>query len=1077
MQNLSKTHPKKASYYRDTESTYGTLVKVTNSFSFGSTFGRTKRFWLELYLLTFARVMAIAALLAFFLLLLLANVNVVKAAFSYPPLGGTEQRTSLPSGGTCQDKVGLEAGRGVGLGTEAGEYVTLSSPGEATWTLPRSLPASRQPVSRTSVDGLPMGGAAVWVSGTVQSGAVLLFRRAFALADPVPEAELDIIADTRYELWLDGHWIGRGPARFSEVRQEYDTHALGTLAPGEHILAVLVHYAPNSRRSDDLGGGLQASLRVKTDLGWISVVETDDVWRALLSPAWNAEAKPISSLGLIGPMELLDLRLLPPDWMDLAYDDTNWAYAHVLQPSPFDALTPRTIPLLVDIPHFPLALVESGLLSPGCNLVELEEGQYGNWAFTVVTPTVLRVEALDMGSIALDGWTMHWQALQEVRRPDVLVAEREVSAGEHTLLVSPSDEGRTLALCLENGVWEALPPLRLTRDPGRRMLLGNPTPPLSPPRFGEGNQGGRASLAIVIPEGDTPRYLLVDFGRTLHARVVVTAEGPSGTIIDAGWDERLTEGRALPAPGSLMDNLWRQVDSWVLDGTPRVLTTLDARSGRYLLLQIFGPGPVTLSGLHAAEEVYPVQQRGSFASSDPRLDQIWQVGVDTLTPNMTDAYTDTPWRERGQWWGDAFVSFYINAVSYGDTQLFRRGLRQIADAMAVLEGRPVALAPHDGGMLLDYGLLWLEGLYRYWRLTGDQALLEELYPTARQLADFLAAYESDAGLLNIPLAHWSESALVDWSAETSRSGESTALNALYVAALQSLGEMAEAVGDDQRAQHYAQKSVEVQDAINRVLFMPGEGAYAASRYEGEVRVPSPHAQAYALRYNIVPSEAQSQVSQALVRQLSPFFDERGWAAVETYGMFWVLDGLGQSREAPAALALIRKQYGRLLDLGATTWWEVFTPNQWRWQSLSHAWSGAPTWFLSTYVLGAQVLDPTTWRVAPQPAGLSYAQGGVPVVMGTLQVSWQCPHCGDFRLMIQAPEHTQGEVVLPVSHNDVSVILDGAIVWSGGAVGETYQVSMEPEGLTIHDLEGGNHEVLLSFTCYETYIPTILLRPH
>ena len=48
---------------------------------------------------------------------------------------------------------------------------------------------------------------------------------------------------------------------------------------------------------------------------------------------------------------------------------------------------------------------------------------------------------------------------------------------------------------------------------------------------------------------------------------------------------------------------------------------------------------------------------------------------------MTDAYMDTPWRERGQWWGDVYVEERVNQAVFGDTQLVRRGILLMAEAM------------------------------------------------------------------------------------------------------------------------------------------------------------------------------------------------------------------------------------------------------------------------------------------------------------------------------------------------------------------------------------------------------------
>jgi hypothetical protein len=56
-----------------------------------------------------------------------------------------------------------------------------------------------------------------------------------------PVAHVNISADCRYVLWLNGVYIGRGPARSDLDHYVYDTHDV-TLRKGKNRLAVLVHW-------------------------------------------------------------------------------------------------------------------------------------------------------------------------------------------------------------------------------------------------------------------------------------------------------------------------------------------------------------------------------------------------------------------------------------------------------------------------------------------------------------------------------------------------------------------------------------------------------------------------------------------------------------------------------------------------------------------------------------------------------------------------------------------------------------------------------------------------------------------
>jgi len=197
------------------------------------------------------------------------------------------------------------------------------------------------PVTLADTD---LAGEPIWATGETGPAAVALFRHQFTLPSGWQSVELAIIADTRYEVWLDRSWLGRGPARFSRVRQEFDTYAIPDLPTGQHVLAVLVQYAPNTRRSESVQPALQAALRAWDGSSWQVVSATGTDWKAAISPAWDADARLISELGLIGPMELLDLRGLPADWMQPGFDDSTWSQAQLVSPSPFPALSARTIP-------------------------------------------------------------------------------------------------------------------------------------------------------------------------------------------------------------------------------------------------------------------------------------------------------------------------------------------------------------------------------------------------------------------------------------------------------------------------------------------------------------------------------------------------------------------------------------------------------------------------------------------------------------------------------------------------------------------------------------------------------------
>jgi len=86
------------------------------------------------------------------------------------------------------------------------------------------------------------------------------------------------------------------------------------------------------------------------------------------------------------------------------------------------------------------------------------------------------------------------------------------------------------------------------------------------------------------------------------------------------------------------------------------------------------------------------------------------------------------------------------------------------------------------------------------------------------------------------------------------------------------------------------------------------------------------------------------------------------------------------------------------------------------RSHCHAWSAAPSYFLGRQLLGIS-RQSAGWkqvRIAPDPAGLSWARGAVPLPEeGSIDVSWRLDEAGrTFRMRISAPESVELDIRCP-----------------------------------------------------------------
>ena len=131
-------------------------------------------------------------------------------------------------------------------------------------------------------------------------------------------------------------------------------------------------------------------------------------------------------------------------------------------------------------------------------------------------------------------------------------------------------------------------------------------------------------------------------------------------------------------------------------------------------------------------------------------------------------------------------------------------------------------------------------------------------------------------------------------------------------------------------------------------------------------------------------------------------------------MYFVFEALARMGEFEKILELTRTHWGFMLDQGATTCWETFPNKRTVWtRSHCHAWSAAPTYFLSAYQLGVRPLGPgfRTALIAPVPAGLAWARGRIPTPHGVISVAWQRSD-ERFNMTLDIPEGVRAEIEIP-----------------------------------------------------------------
>ena len=225
---------------------------------------------------------------------------------------------------------------------------------------------------RPSAAGAPAapGDARVWEAEWIwdrplaaEKNAYTYFRKEFTLPGAPARAPTSISADSRYLLFVNGRFIGRGPVRSDPRFQSYDTYELAPfLQSGPNVIAVVVHFFGEGNERYLLGRG-GFLLEANVGLGSLPpvIVKSDATWRTFRSPAWNAASLRENESN--GFTEIYDGRLEPTGWMQAGFDAGTWTPPFVIggpPQTPWLSLVPREIPFMFEREIKPAAVVRIG---------------------------------------------------------------------------------------------------------------------------------------------------------------------------------------------------------------------------------------------------------------------------------------------------------------------------------------------------------------------------------------------------------------------------------------------------------------------------------------------------------------------------------------------------------------------------------------------------------------------------------------------------------------------------------------------------------------------------------------------
>ena len=446
--------------------------------------------------------------------------------------------------------------------------------------------------------------------------------------------------------------------------------------------------------------------------------------------------------------------------------------------------------------------------------------------------------------------------------------------------------------------------------------------------FGEHLVGTLSFRLIDVRCVDAPIRLRFTF-----AEVPLELVEDSDVTMGSGW-KRLSRA-------------WIQKDTLTIDAVPSVNTLVRRYAFRYVKVDVLGCAMEScrFGELHAVAETSADDAAlKSWAAPSPTMAKIDAIALRTLRDCMQTVFEDGPKRDRRLWLGDLKLEALANYATFRNFGVVKRSLYLLAgladDNGYVHSDAYEKPVPRIGACLMfDYSALYAATVLEYLEASGDRETVSDLWPLCVRQLHLLLPMVGEDGVFRSD-AKWG----IDWFIDHNPSlNGQTAMQGALVYGFKATLRLGRAIGREADVVFLDDVIRSMERGANEKLWDESRGLYVCEK-DAQVSV---HGQMWSVIGGIAKGDRAKRCLQAIAG------DKAAVRLVSPYAHHYFVEALheaGLHREADAHLV---EYWGRMVELGADTFWEVFVPEDHRstpygtplLNSYCHAWGCTPVCFL------------------------------------------------------------------------------------------------------------------------------------
>jgi alpha-L-rhamnosidase len=499
------------------------------------------------------------------------------------------------------------------------------------------------------------------------------------------------------------------------------------------------------------------------------------------------------------------------------------------------------------------------------------------------------------------------------------------------------------------------------------------------------------------------------------------------TFSEALFDSKMQKGNRDEIEGRKISGF---SDTFLPDGGDnRLFCTLWFRTWRYLQMDIqTKDAPLTINDFYGRFTAYPFKENAVFASSDPSIKNIWDVGWRTARLCANETYFDCPYYEQLQYVGDTRIQALISLYVSGDDRLMRNAIAAYDDSR-IPEGLTQSRYPCSSMQIIPpYSLFWVAMVHDYWMHRDDPQFVKSYLPGIDSVLNWHEKHIDSDGMLGA-MPWWN---FVDWSwpwdskkdiggvPTSDDRGQSSILTLQFVYALNYAAQLNDAFGRKNFADHYRKLSDSLKKSTYKLCWDDKRGLLADTP---DKTIFSQHANILAVLVDLVPPNEQKKLMEKVAsdspRFVRPRLDAESRRAGEAgkdltqctfYFRYYLVRAIKKVGLGDRYIEMLRP-WRNMLKMGLTTFAENPEPTR----SDCHAWSASPNYDLLATVCGIEPAEPgfKSVRIEPHLGPLTWVEGKMPHPLGQISV----------RLERVGKTGIKGSITLPPG-------LKGKFFWNG-----------------------------------------------